>query len=356
MREITCHTAEAVEKQPTINLGDLSVIKTIAQSGNRKLSKGVVISEMMDMMFLRRHNTTLSSVSEQVRHNNARIIQKEGTDVWGLTETRRNVDVDTEQYGDSDASEQVNAWIPPHIVDCVEEVYGPRKWREAISAAVGCYMSQSFNSLHQVMAVQIDVISETYETTIGAWIDENADEWVVSMNTANPEDWGDGYQNNVGGNTPRDIRIDWIQEAFENILPQAYVSESKVEKILNQFFDISGGEAKSKATDPEIDYDQINAEWYDSVIDNVDSDVRERVDNPTELAALSGDNVEQLSIIDDAPENMVMDDGKNHVTAKATHNLTFKADWDDLTWETRLGVTAGDVDDPELRHDNGDSQ
>ena len=339
MDEITCHINEdSIKVQPNIHHDNQSVIRQMAADKNRVGRNSVVVSVMLDMMFLAEHNVAVSVTAEQVRRNNSQLVQSHGTGIWGLTKSHYNQSVDRDKYNGEDKKSQIPLHLPPKFIDAMEDEYGPNGYSQAIREAISFYEDQSFRSLTHIMSVQMDVLSERYDTPIGSWIENNGNEWWETIDSETPDVWGQAYQQNTTQNTTKEKRAEWITEAFKRILPSNYKSRDTIDTQLYRQFGYTKDTARKKAND--VDLDVINKEWFDGVKDKLDSDVAERVDGASDVDDIMDENMGFVSMLDAPPEKVVTDDRKEWATAKATEGYPLEVDWHDLTFESRVSVAS----------------
>lgn len=347
MREVTCHIDEdSIKIQPSIHRDNQSVIRQIASEKNRVGRNSVVVSVMLDMMFLKKHNIAVSTTAEQVRRNNSQLVQSHGTDIWGLTTSHYNQSVDRTKYNRQDKKSQMTLHLPPKFVDAMTDEYGKNGYGQAIREAISIFEDQSFRSLNHMMSVQIDVLSERFETPIGSWIENNGNEWWDTIDSESPSVWGQAYQQNTTQNTTQKKRGDWITEAFKRIKTNTYVSRDFVEQILHLEFGYTEDTARKKANN--VDLDVINKEWYDTVKDKLDSDVAVRVDGASDVDDIMDEHMGFINMLDAPPEKVVSAERKEWATAKATEGYPLDVDWHDLTYESRVSVASDHLEsDPE---------
>ena len=335
-------------KKPSFRLKDLSVIKSLSRSNNKRVTHSVATVEILRMYIyateIKKANTY---VAGEVQRQNGELSQIYGGNIWSITEGYDTVDI-TSSIAEEDEYEtkQWEIYVPPFIFEYVEEEYGSRGWSTAISDAVEWYINQPFYTLHHVATVQRDILEETYETDVGQWFNEFGDEWIDNVESECVDDWSEKYKANTTKNTPVETKIQWLETAFEAIKGDSYVSKSVVKGMMQYEFGLSERDADQKIK--KMDMDKINRGWYERVKHVVDDDVTDRFDlTPTKLHDLAGHTAHSLtdlaeSIDGSVRENMT-DEHKERMTKLATYNMPGECSYTDVSWAGRLAFATGDT-------------
>lgn len=353
-KEITLISDASKVKNPSFRQSDASVVQSVAERYNKKVSNSIVSAEILQMYVLRNAGETYTMVADMVKENNGTLKQTHGGDIWSLVDGYRPVPTDATRYDDPNATKQMEVFCPPKLYDYLNREYGQRGWMDVISRAVGMYTTQPFFSLNHVLQVQRDIIQENYDTDIGQWYQDKDDPWHATMDADMPHQWGTAYQSHLTGNTPFEEKIDWIEAAFESIFDDSVITRSMIEMNLESEFGESDKEARRKAA--EVDIDKINADWYSDVQRVLDSDIREQVSGASDIIDMMETDDEDdlfgagaLSGIDQPPEVSVSESEKERATRQATLNTKADIGWHDLTWRSRVTI-ASDVFESEFTH------
>lgn len=342
-KEITLISDKSKVKNPSFRQSDASVVQSVAERYNKKVSNSIVSAEILQMFVLRNRGETYTMVADMVQENNGTLKQTHGGDIWSLVDGYRPVPTDATRYDDPDETKQMEVFCPPKLYDFLNREYGKRGWMDVINKAVGQYVTQPFFSLNHVLEVQHDIIQENYDTDIGQWYRDKDEPWYETMDADMPRQWGTAYQSHLTGNIPRDDKITWIEAAFSEIYGNNVITRSNIESQLNDEFGESEKEARRKAD--EVDIDKINDDWYSDIQNVLDSDIRELVSGASGIIDMMKTDDEDdlfgvgaLSGIEQAPEVSVPDDEKARATRLATSGINADIGWHDLTWQSRVRI------------------
>lgn len=322
---------------------DVSVVQSVSDRCNKKVSNSIVVSEILQMSELREESLAVTLTAEMVIEYNGKLIQQHGADIWTLTEDYSPVLTDSTRYDDPTDTMQMDVFCPPALYDHMNQKYGQRGWRDAISKACGMYTSQPFMSLNHVLRVQRDIIRETYETDIGQWFADNSGEWIDNFDAEIPHEWGQAYQSHVTRNTPRQKKREWITHALRRSFGNRYISPDAAEGYLTDHFGLSNADAERMIK--EIDFDRVNVDWFNSATKVLDSDVLANASGARDVYELTADMDVDISIaLDGAPEEILTDEEKEYATQMATRGLPGDAQWHDLTWASRVTIACDFLD------------
>ena len=335
-------------KKPSFYLRDLSVIKSLSGMNNKRVTHSVATVEILRMYIYATSSVNSNTyVAGEVQRQNGKLSQRHGGDIWSLTADYDTVDITSTVASDDEyETKQWEIYVPPFVYKYVEEEYGARGWKDAINQAVDWYINQPFMTLHHVATVQKDILSETYETDVGQWFNDNSDEWIDNVDSEYIDDWATAYKANTTKNTPAETKIKWLEAAFAKINGDGYLNELTVKGMMIHEFGLSERDAKKKLR--KMDMDEINRAWYESVKHIVDDDVQSRYNlTPTKLHDLTGDKAYMLpdlaESIDVTIENAMSDQNKDRMTSMAMYNMPGDCDYTDVSWSGRVAFAGGDT-------------